>query len=95
MSLTPEQRAADAGLREAIQRAVEAYSGVDFPLTVTDFMVMVAAQGYAPDGRPVTSYRYLLDEVEPPPHRIFGLMKMVAAQYDEDVSMSEYAEEEE
>lgn len=74
MPITPEQRAADDALEEAIRQAMVAYDLLDDNRMVTEWVVLVASQGVTPDVAESTSYQYLVPGDFITWHRLLGLV---------------------
>lgn len=82
MARTPEQVAADNGLTEAIEKWLRAYEfdgSADTdgsPRVLTDYVVMMATQGWNRDGDAMTGYPYCLRDNAIPHHRALGLIQV-------------------
>ena len=75
MARTPEQRAADDALAAAVEQVMSANGYTGRGLITTDFVVLVAQQGYADDGDGVSAMAWLLRDGEMPWHRIIGVVR--------------------
>lgn len=79
MGQTP-QREADEQLAAAIDRASVAYFGHSGRV-VTEYVVVVARQGWDADGDPVSSVETLHPDGDLPYHRALGLVEYAATVY--------------
>jgi hypothetical protein len=82
MSRTPEQIAADDGVTKAIEEWLRAYhfDGSDdndgIPRVLTDYVILMATQGWDSDGEAMTGYPYCLRDSALPHYRSLGLIQI-------------------
>lgn len=72
---TEEQKAADAGLDEAIKRALLAYEA-DPEYLLIDYIVLTAETRFDDKGQQYTAYTRLYRDGDMPWYRILGLLDM-------------------
>lgn len=83
MARTPEQKAVDDALTEAIEAALHAH---DAKTGVTsDYIVLVAQQNFDADGESTTSIARLVRDDGIPHYRLLGLLDYAATCYRADL----------
>ncbi len=96
---TPEQKAADQALTDAIDAVYRAYNHVealteaDGPVVLTDYVVVCAFQGWDSDGDQFTQIMLTPRDGDMPVYRILGLLDYGVAR--EKAIISEPDDEEE
>jgi hypothetical protein len=74
-AVTPEQKAANERLTEAIQEARQAY-GYEDGYLVTDWVVLTAETRYDEDGDQICAYGRLHQDGAMADHRVLGLLEV-------------------
>lgn len=77
MPLTPEQQKASDWLHESIKDYMDQLAYNDGSMVITDWVVCVAQQGFAPDGEGMTGVSYLVKDGQLSWHRMLGLIEAV------------------
>lgn len=77
MTRTPEQKAADEALTDAVTRCIAAY-GDGSPAVVCEYVVAVALHGLDGDGEALTTVGLLYRDSDVPTHRALGLVEYAA-----------------
>lgn len=87
MPRTPEQKAADEALTEAIERVSRAYDteGVAVGYTMMEYVVVTAMATWDEDGDGHTSIGIAYRDGDVPTHRAMGLMQYALTQLDDYV----------
>lgn len=73
--MTPEQKAANEQLTEAIQAARQAY-GYDDGFLITDWVVLTAETRFDDDGDQISAYGKLYRDGQMPDYRALGLLEI-------------------
>lgn len=78
MKMTPDQKAASQALQKAVEDHIKAIDDEigrpDNPMVVTDWITIVACEGYSDDGL-MSSYYILMPNGEIAEHKALGLLK--------------------
>jgi hypothetical protein len=81
MPRTPEQIEADDGLTDAITKVIKAYHGAERAFVLSEYVVLVAQQGWEDDGDSVTAMTSVPRDGDVPIHRLLGLVEYASTRY--------------
>jgi hypothetical protein len=76
--MTPEQKAANEAIGEAIKSAQRAY-GYDERFMVTDWVVLTAETRFDDDGEQISAYARIYQNGSMPDYRVLGLLEVHAS----------------